>query len=133
MRVVRDNNWLLSRLDDIWTKYFDDIATTNPVLVRFGRYAKYRLGSIKLNRKTGASLIIITGMFKSLSIPQEVVDHTLAHELIHYGHGFSSNKKRLHKYPHAGGVVDKEMRVRGMAYLLDRYKLWVKEYKNLLF
>lgn len=128
--AYRDNNWLLARLDDLWTSYFDDIETLNPVFIRFGRFSKYRLGSIKLNRRTGASLITITGMFKSARIPQQVVDHTIAHELVHYAHGFSSNKKRLHKYPHAGGVVDKEMRSRGMGYLLEAYKKWVKEYRE---
>ena len=105
---LRDNTWLLSRLDFIWTKYFADIPQTNKVFIKFGRFAKYRLGSIRLNKKTKASfksdssqasLIIITSMFKDPRIPSEVVDHTIGHELTHYAHGFSSNHPRLHKYP----------------------------------
>lgn len=128
----RDNNWLLSRLDFIWSNYFNDITQDNPLFIKFGRYSKYRLGSIKLDRKTNKSYITITGMFKDGKIPQEVVDHTLAHELTHYAHGFSSKRVRLHKYPHAGGVVQKEMKKRGMAYLINMYKDWIKDYKKQL-
>lgn len=128
--LVRDNNWLLSRLDYVWSEYFSDISQTNPVFIRFGRYSKYRLGSIKLNRRTDKSYITITAMFKNKNIPTEVIDHTIAHELVHYAHGFSSKKARLHKYPHAGGVVNKEMRDRGMYYLVKAYSAWVKQYRK---
>jgi|SRR3989344_4761460 len=126
----RDNNWLLSRLDHIWSNHFSDVSQVNPVHIRFGRYSKYRLGSIKLNRTNGRTFITITSMFKNPKVPMEVVDHTLAHELVHYTHGFSSKRIRLHKYPHAGGVVDKEMKERGMEYLIRGYKVWVKQYRK---
>ena len=128
----RDNIWLLSRLDFIWSKYFADIPQTNKVFIKFGRFAKYRLGSIKLNRTTKSSYVTITSMFKDLNIPAEVVDHTIGHELVHYAHGFSSTQSRLHRYPHAGGVVKREMEERGMGYLHDAYKDWVKEYREKL-
>lgn len=130
--ISRDNKWLLSRLDHIWTKHFSDISQVNPLFVRFGRYSKFRLGSIKLDRKTDKSYITITAMFKDPNIPQEVIDHTLGHELVHYAHGFSSKRVRMHKYPHAGGVVNKEMAGRGMEYLVKSYKNWIKEYKKQL-
>ncbi len=128
----RDNNWLLSRLDLVWSKHFPDINQTNPLFIRFGRFSKYRLGSIKLHKKTNNSYITITGMFQNKAIPSEVVDHTIAHELVHYAHGFSSKRARLHKYPHAGGVVKKEMEARGMGYLNKAYGLWVKDYRKQL-
>lgn len=130
--LPRDNKWLLYRLDHIWSKHFSDVSQENPLFVRFGRYSKFRLGSIKLDRKTEKSYITITGMFKNHKIPQEVIDHTLAHELIHYAHGFSSKRVRLHKYPHHGGVVNKEMVSRGMEYLHTAYKAWIKDYKKKL-
>ncbi|OGE27587.1 hypothetical protein A2867_03705 [Candidatus Daviesbacteria bacterium RIFCSPHIGHO2_01_FULL_40_11] len=130
--IKRDNNWLLSRLDFIWTKYFSDIPQTNKVFISFGRFAKYRLGSIRLNKKTKDSFITITSMFKDPKIPPEVVDHTIGHELVHYTHGFSSIHPRLHKYPHAGGVVRKEMTERGMDYLYRAYKDWMKQYRRTL-
>ncbi|MBI2085999.1 hypothetical protein HYT74_01525 [Candidatus Daviesbacteria bacterium] len=126
----RDNIWLLSRLDFIWSKYFADVPQTNKVFIKFGRSAKYRLGSIKLNRTTKSSYVTITSMFKDLNIPAEVVDHTIGHELVHYAHGFSSTQPRLHRYPHAGGVVNREMNERGMGYLHDAYREWVKQYRK---
>ncbi|MBI2019036.1 hypothetical protein HYS95_00010 [Candidatus Daviesbacteria bacterium] len=129
---IRDNKWLLSRLDFLWSEYFPEVSQTNKVFIRFGRYSKYRLGSIRLDRKTKSSFITITAMFKDLKIPAEVVDHTIGHELVHYAHGFSSTNPRLHKYPHAGGVVEREMKERGMGYLHQAYKCWVKKYREKL-
>lgn len=128
----RENNWLLSRLDFIWAKFFTDIPQTNKVFIKFGRFAKYRLGSIKLERKSKNTYITITSMFKSLAVPQQVIDHTIGHELVHYAHGFSSTNPRLHKYPHAGGVVKKEMVDRGMGQLYKAYKEWIKDYRQTL-
>lgn len=128
--IARDNRWLLSRLDHLWSNYFEDVTQDNPIFIKFGRYSKLRLGSIKLEKRSGRSYITITGMFKNAKIPTEVIDHTLAHELVHYTHGFSSKKVRLHKYPHAGGIVDKEMRRRGMGYLIKAYRTWVKDYRK---
>lgn len=127
---LRDNSWLLSRLDFLWTKYFSDVPQKNRVFIRFGREAKFRLGSIRLNRRTKATFITITSMFKNPKVPSEVVDHTIGHELVHYAHGFSSPAPRLHKYPHAGGVVRVEMKERGMEHLSDAYKDWIKRYRQ---
>lgn len=129
---TRDNTWLLFRLDSLWGKYFPDVAQNNKVYIKFGRFAKYRLGSIRLNRSTKSSYITITSMFKDPNIPAEVVDHTIGHELVHYAHGFSSTQPRLHRYPHAGGVVKKEMDERGMGYLHDAYREWIKQYRKKL-
>lgn len=128
--INRDDRWLFSRLDYIWDKYFPYIPQTNKVFIKFGRFAKYRLGSIRLDKKTKISFITITSMFKDPKIPLEVVDHTIGHELVHYTHGFSSVHPRLHKYPHAGGVVKKEMVERGMGYFYDAYKKWIKSYRQ---
>lgn len=126
----RDDRWLLFRLDFIWNKYFPDIPQTNKVFIKFGRFAKYRLGSIKLDKKAKASIITITSMFKDMRISGEVIDHTIGHELVHYAHGFSSTHPKLHRYPHAGGIVKKEMQERGMEHLFNAYKSWMKEYRQ---
>ncbi|MBI2600947.1 hypothetical protein HYW42_03250 [Candidatus Daviesbacteria bacterium] len=125
--LQRDSKWLLSRLDHIWSNYFPEMTQDNPIFIKFGKHSKFRLGSIRMVHSK--SLITITAMFKKLSIPQEVVDHTIAHELVHYSHGFSSKKPRLHKYPHAGGIVQKEMKRRGMIMLIHAYKRWIKKYR----
>lgn len=127
---MRDDKWLLSRLDDLWTKSFSDIPQINPVFISFGRNARLRFGSIRFDPRTNKSFIIITGIFKDPEIPQVVVDHTIAHELCHYVHGFSSPHKRMHKFPHEGGVVSVEMKNRGLIHLLDGYKKWIKEYRE---
>ncbi|MFH0936719.1 MAG: hypothetical protein V1808_00275 [Candidatus Daviesbacteria bacterium] len=127
---MRDDKWLLSRLDHLWSNYFPDISQVNPVFIKFGRFARLRFGSIKLDRRSGKTYIVITGMFKNLKIPQEVVDHTIAHELSHYAHGFSSPHKQLHKYPHEGGVVNKEMKKRSLELLIKAYNKWIKQYRE---
>lgn len=131
-QLSRDNNWLLSRLDFIWSKYFSDIPQKTKVYIRFGRFAKYRLGSIKLDRKTKETFITITSMFKNPLVPMEVVDHTIGHELAHYTHGFSSVYPKLHRYPHAGGIVKREMEARGMAHFYLAYRAWIKQYRQTL-
>lgn len=131
-KFYRNDNWLLSRLDFIWNKYFSDMPQKNKVFIKFGRFAKYRLGSIRLNKKNKNTFITITSMFKNPLIPKEVIDHTIGHELVHYAHGFSSVHPRLHRYPHAGGIVKKEMNSRGMGHLYDSYRVWIKTYRQRL-
>lgn len=126
--MQRTNQWLLFRLEEIWSRYFKDIPQTNKVFISFGREAKYRFGSIKLNLNDSSSKIRVNALFKDSGIPQEIVDHTIAHELVHYTHGFSSPQPRLHQHPHRGGVMDKELKKRGLTKLVDFYKEWVKTY-----
>lgn len=126
---MRDDKWLLSRLDYLWTEHFSDVPQINPVFIKFGRFSRLRLGSIKLDPRTNKTYITITGMFKQAQIPQEVVDHTIVHELCHYVHGFSSPHRRLHRFPHEGGIIKKEMENRGLTYLFLAYKEWIKTYR----
>ncbi|MDO8638781.1 MAG: hypothetical protein Q7R43_04355 [Candidatus Daviesbacteria bacterium] len=126
---MRDDTWLLSRLDHLWNNYFSDVPQINPVFIKFGRQAKLRFGSIRMEPWSKKTYIVITGMFKSSKIPAEVIDHTIAHELVHYVHGFSSPHKRMHRFPHEGGVVKGELENRGLIHLLKAYKEWIKIYK----
>jgi hypothetical protein len=128
----RDDEWLLSRLDHLWKNYFGNVKQINPVFIRFGRFSKFRLGSIRLERYTKNTYVTITGMFRDPNIPVEVVDHTIAHELCHYTHGFSSPAPRLHKFPHSGGVIKTELESRGMHNLVKAYAKWLKEYRKTL-
>lgn len=131
-QISRDDNWLLSRMDYLWSKHFSDILQDNPVFIKFGRYSQYRLGSIRLDKTTNKTYITITSMFRSESIPVSVIDHTIAHELCHYAHGFSSPKTRLHKYPHHGGVIKKELGARGLGNTVKAYSIWLKSYRKVL-
>lgn len=128
----RNDKWLRSRLDYIWSNFFKDISQVNPVIIGFGRYSKYRLGSVRLEKTSNKTYITLTGMFKDDRIPVEVIDQTIAHELCHYAHGFSSPKPRLHKYPHHGGVINKELKKRGLQHLITAYSKWLREYRKTL-
>ena len=128
--VSRDDKWLLSRLDYLWSNFFADVKQTNPVFIKFGRYSRFRMGSIRLDKSTGRTYITLTKMFKDERVPVEVVDQTIAHELTHYIHGFSSFRPRLHKYPHGGGIVNRELKKRGLEHLVIAYKKWMKEYQG---
>ena len=48
---MRDHRWLTEQLQYLLSKYFADVAITNPIEIKFGREAKYRFGSIRLERK----------------------------------------------------------------------------------
>lgn len=128
----RDNNWLLARLNHLWETYFNDVPQKNKVFIKFGREAKYRFGSIRLSYLDKSSQIIINGIFKDAKYPTEIIDHTIAHELVHYTHGFSSPNPKMHSYPHRGGVIDKELNDRGLKHLVFIYNVWVVQYKKSL-
>lgn len=127
---MRNDIWLLSRLDYLWSNYFEDVPQVNKVFIRFGRFSRFRLGSIKIDKKSRSSIITITSMFKDNKIPKEVVEHTIAHELCHYTHGFSSPRPKLHKYPHHGGIIKGELVSRGLAHLVKAYRQWIKSYRT---
>jgi hypothetical protein len=141
--IIRDDDWLADRLADVWYHYFPDIAQPNEVIVRFGRKSKTRLGSIGMegwrdthrqveyrSRKSiprGTSIITLTGYFKDDRVPLCVVESTIGHELVHYAHGFHSPHPQLYRHPHQGGIVDKEMKQRGMGEILKLQKAWLKK------
>ena len=146
---MRDHAWLEKQLNFLLKKYFADVEMTNPIEIKFGREAKFRFGSIRLLKPRGyrglrglrrlgrdksvepeKSVITITSMFRKDEVPVGVVQYTIAHELCHYAHGFSSYNKRLFKYPHHGGVVNKEIKKRGGEHLILVYKKWIKEYRQ---
>lgn len=129
---MRDNSWLEARLYKIWQSYFADVKGTNPLIVRFGRSALYRFGSIKLDLRSKISYITINGNFRNPKLPVQVIDHTLAHELVHFTQGFSSKNPRLHRYPHRGGIIDKELKERGLNHLVLYYKNWLNTYRKTL-
>lgn len=133
--MIRDDIWLEDKLNVIFNNYFSDIKKLSPIKIFFSRVSKYRFGSIrqvvqrKLLSSKSHSKILINGMFKSEMVPVEVVEYTIGHELCHYVHGFSSSLPRLHRFPHHGGVVNKELEDRGMSRQVKAYKEWLKGYK----
>ena len=149
----RTDKWLAKRMYDIWEDHFADIPRKNFVLIKFGRSASRQLGSIKwANKKTRiksfikkksvetslkaqdvkkVTVITITRKFQDLSIPDYVVDATIAHELVHYAHGFSSPLKQSYRHPHQGGLIRNELEGRGIGKLHQKAKIWIREnWKN---
>ena len=133
--MVRNNQWLAKKLDRLWQRNFSDIRKVNSVKIIFGRFARFRFGSITFKKtgwRRGSTTIRITSLFRDSKIPRTVVEYTIAHELCHYAHGFSSPHPKLHKYPHEGGVVHREIERRGLGNLILEYKRWVKDYRERL-
>ena len=131
--MVRNNQWLAKKLDRLWQRNFSDIRKVNSVKIIFGRFARFRFGSIAFKKtgwRRGSTTIRITSLFRDSKIPQLVVEYTIAHELCHYAHGFSSPHPKLHKYPHEGGIVHREIERRGLGKLILEYKKWVKDYRE---
>lgn len=128
---MRDDKWLFSKLDEVWDNYFPDVPQDNDVKIVWGRKARTRLGSIKPGeRRSGRhpeTIITINSLFKDRKIPEFVVVGTIAHELSHYTHGFHSPIEQKHRTPHAGGVIHRELRERGLGALEKRQKRWLKE------
>ena len=143
---MRNNNWLKEQLDFLLKKYFSDVKITNPIEIKFGREAKYRFGSIRLLKPKGLrglgrlrglrgkvpqkSIITVTSLFARELVPVDVVRYTICHELCHYAHGFSSQNRRMFKYPHHGGIVNKELKERGAESLILAFKKWLKIYRK---
>jgi hypothetical protein len=134
---MRDDKWLFSKLDEVWDNYFPDVPQDNDVKIVWGRRARTRLGSIKQDHRTlsikqpitkhPATIITMNSLFKDEQIPEFVVIGTIAHELSHYAHGFHSPIAQKHATPHAGGVIHKELRDRGLGALEKKQKKWLKE------
>lgn len=141
---MRTNDWLAEKLFYLWENYFVDVPRKNAVLIKFGKRSYRQLGSISWARKNTRgiksllyklnedyddkriSLITITGFFKDEAIPETVVLGTIAHEMIHYSHGFHSPLKQLYDHPHKGGIIRKEMYKREMAEIYNYARKWLK-------
>lgn len=123
---MRDDVWLASRLDHIWKLLFPEVEKKNQVVAKFKGKWRNKFGHIKLLRDN-ASEIAVNGLFKHDEIPEYIIDLTLAHELIHYSHGFNSPLERKYKYPHQGGIVTKELLKRGFGHLYSKEKIFIKK------
>lgn len=123
--MKRDDIWLNEKLDRIWELLFPDVEKPNNVNVRFEGKSKSRFGCIKNKKKD--SIIEINSLFRDERVPEYIIDITLAHELVHYSHGFNSPLKRKYRFPHKGGIVDKELIKRGFGHSLRMEKIWVKK------
>lgn len=122
---MRDNNWLNQRLENIWSLLFPDIEKANNVYAKFKGRWKNKFGHIKMLRNKDSE-IVVNSLFKNPVIPEYIIDITLAHELVHYSHGFNSPLKKLYKHPHKGGIVEKELKKRGFYNSIKLEKEFIK-------
>lgn len=126
---MRDEKWLMQLLDDIWDQHFSDVPQTNIVRIIFGRRAKNRLGSIRVDpQDREVSIITINGLFRDEVIPEAIIKATIVHELSHYAHGFNSPLQQKFRHPHAGGVMRREFKERGLEDLYLEQRKWLKEH-----
>lgn len=143
--AMRDDIWLTNRLVKIWKENFPDINDGNELEIHFGRNSKTRLGSIVMRKKSHkkrrllrshvrsltaddvVSIVTISGFFRDEDIPESVVDGIIAHEFCHFVHGFNSMREKRFCNPHQGGIIDKELKQRGLEETLKFQKKWVKE------
>lgn len=128
---MRDNKWLADLLHSIHTTYFADVQIENTILVRFGRSSRTRFGSIIAKPARGYRLpvtyITINSLFRDEEVPEYVITGTLIHEFVHYVHGFHSPLQQKYRYPHQGGIVNREIRERGAGEILELQSRWIKQ------
>lgn len=144
---MRDNSYLEDRLYFLWENFFADVPRKNVVLIKFGKGSARQLGSIKwanqhsnikgiMRKKKDdydiaddkrISIITITKYFQKEEVPEYIIDATIAHELVHYTHGFHSPLERSVKHPHKGRVVEKELEKRGLGSMYEQSQKWLKE------
>lgn len=133
---TRNQNWLNNKLNIILKRYFPDIEIKNNLSIRFSKRSRRQLGCIA-KKHSGSVMerlkgrfdteIRINGLFRDPTIPEEVVEGTIIHELCHYAHGFSSPLPQLSRYPHSGGVIKAEMIKRGAGDIYLAEKKWLRQ------
>ena len=123
---MRDEEWLATLFHEIWEAKFPDVKKKNNVVVRWKGNWKNKFGHIR-RLKNKDTEIAINAYFKDSEVPQYVIELTLAHELIHYMHGFHSPHIKLFKHPHKGGIVNAELKKRGYEEEIKKERVWFKE------
>jgi len=123
---MRDEEWLATLFHDMWESKFPDVKKRNNVIVRWRGKGQNKFGHIR-RLKNKDTEISVNSLFKEESVPEYIIELTLAHELVHYMHGFHSPYPKQFKHPHQGGVVNTELKKRGYGGYLVKEKLWFKE------
>jgi len=122
---MRNDMFLANRLNQIWSMLFPEVERKNNIAIRFKGKWKNKFGHIKLLRNKDTE-IAINSYFKSEDIPEYIIDLTIAHELVHYMHGFNSPLEKRFKHPHKGNIVNRELVNRGFGFMLKNEKNFVR-------
>lgn len=124
MNQVRSHAWLQAALLDTWDRHFEDVPLANVVRIAYSGPSKTRLGWIALSESGRFTSIGINRLLRFPDVPEDVCIVTIAHEVVHYSHGFGSPLQQRYADPHADGVVERELEYRGLAGALARYHTW---------
>jgi hypothetical protein len=115
-------------LAEIWSMYFADVPRVNDVQIGYQYPWKHRLGLIRLSRDQRTSFIGVNSLLHMPEVPSVVRFITIAHELVHYTHGFGSPLPRIYKHPHANRVVDCELEARRLGEPLRQCTDWLDQH-----
>lgn len=124
----RDSEWLDAELDYLWNTHFRDVTRANVVKIQFAKEWKARLGMITLSASGRTTYIGINSLLCNRQVPWYVPTVTIAHELVHYTHGFGSPLQRKYRHPHKGGVVAKELKARGLEIEHHLFSNWITDH-----
>ncbi len=124
----RDDAWLRREMDRIWRQYFGEVPRANAVEIAFRGVWKRRLGVISLSSDEETTRIGINSLLAHPDVPHVLTLITVAHELVHYCHGFGSPLTRRYAHPHRGGIVDRELMARGLQPQLGEYADWIQRH-----
>ena len=122
----RSQQWLTEELDLIWGEYFGDTPRVNRVEIEFHKPWKRRLGVIRLSQVDNSTYIGINSLLSHDEAPYCITLITVAHELVHYCHGFGSPLPQRYRHPHRGGIVTRELVDRGLGRQLGEYTEWIE-------
>ena len=127
IEVDRDDTWLVAEMERLLATCFRDVPRKNAIEIRFGRPWKTRLGRIRLSEPRKVSQIEINALLGRPEVPEAVCRVTVAHELVHYSHGFGSTLPRRHRHPHQGHIVSRALVARGLGAELAIYNQWTDQ------
>ncbi len=115
-------------LETIWRRYFSDVPCKNEVQIAYCSPWKTRLGMIRMTVDEALSFIGVNALLQHSTVPEYLLVATIAHELVHYAHGFGSPLPRLYTHPHANNVVNKELAKRGLEEYVQLSDEWIDNY-----
>ena len=115
-------------LETIWQRYFSDVPCMNEVQIAYCAPWKTRLGLIRMTVDEAISFIGVNALLQHTTVPEYLLVTTIAHELVHYAHGFGSPLPRLYAHPHANNVVNEELAKRGLKEYVELSDEWIDNY-----
>ncbi len=115
-------------LEYIWQQYFADVPHVNDIEIAYCYPWKSRLGLIRLSLDEATSFIGINALLQHQYVPEYILVTTIAHELVHYAHGFGSPLPRRYQHPHANNIVNRELEERGLGAFVRKSDEWIDRY-----